>query len=213
MKLKLTKLGHACVRLDKGGAALVIDPGIWSGRDALAGAGAVLITHEHPDHLDAPAIRAALESEPGLELWSNASVTGQFAGFGDRVHTVAHGDAFTAAGFVVRVYGRDHARVVPSLPVIANVGFAVDGEVFHPGDSFTVPADPVPTLLVPVSAPWLKFAEVAQYIQAARPARGFAIHDAILNERGTGLVANLLAAVSAPGAPVVRVEPGTAIEL
>ena len=35
--MRLTKLGHACVRLEKDGAALVIDPGIWSGPDALAG--------------------------------------------------------------------------------------------------------------------------------------------------------------------------------
>ena len=28
--MRLTKLGHSCVRLDKDGATLVIDPGGWS---------------------------------------------------------------------------------------------------------------------------------------------------------------------------------------
>jgi hypothetical protein len=28
--MRLTKLGHPCVRLEKDGAALVIDPGVWS---------------------------------------------------------------------------------------------------------------------------------------------------------------------------------------
>jgi L-ascorbate metabolism protein UlaG (beta-lactamase superfamily) len=28
----LTKLGHSCVRLEKDGARLVIDPGVWSVR-------------------------------------------------------------------------------------------------------------------------------------------------------------------------------------
>ena len=46
--MRLTKLGHACVRLDKDGAALVIDPGVWSqAAEALSGASAVLVTHEH----------------------------------------------------------------------------------------------------------------------------------------------------------------------
>jgi L-ascorbate metabolism protein UlaG (beta-lactamase superfamily) len=211
--MQLTKLGHACVRLEKDGAVLVIDPGVWSGPEPLAGANAVLVTHEHADHLDADAIRGALTSDRGLQLWTNAAVAGRFAEFGQQVHAVAHGDSFTAAGFDVHVYGRDHARIVPEIPVIANTGFAVDGQVFHPGDSFTVPEDRVATVLVPVSAPWLKFGEVADYIAAAGGSRGFAIHDAILSEFGVGLVSNLLTVVSPPGAPVTRLEPGTTVEL
>jgi L-ascorbate metabolism protein UlaG (beta-lactamase superfamily) len=211
--MQLTKLGQSCVRLTKDGATLVIDPGIWSGQDALTGAAAVLVTHEHADHLDAEAVRRALTADDNLELWSNAAVAAQFADFGGRVRAVAHGDTFTAAGFGVHVYGRDHALIVPEIPVIANTGFAVDGAVFHPGDSFTVPEDRVPTLLVPVSAPWLKFAEVADFIKAAAPARGFAIHDAILSSLGLGLIGNLLKVASQPDAPVTRLEPGTTVQL
>ena len=42
--MQFTKLGHACVRLVKDGGVLVIDPGGWSGDDALDGAHAVLVT-------------------------------------------------------------------------------------------------------------------------------------------------------------------------
>src|ERR1700691_3289492 len=114
--MRLTKLGHAGVRLEKDGGILVIDPGVWSGAGALNGASAVLITHEHPDHLDADALRAALDGQPGLELWTNASVAGQFGDFGARVHAVDHGDTFTAAGFDVHVYGSEHARIMPGIP-------------------------------------------------------------------------------------------------
>jgi L-ascorbate metabolism protein UlaG (beta-lactamase superfamily) len=211
--MQLTKLGHACVRLQKDGATLVIDPGIWSGADVLAGANAVLVTHEHADHLDADAVRGALASDRGLQLWANSLVAGQFAHFGEQVHVVADGDSFTAAGFEVHVHGRDHAQIMPSVPVIANTGFAVDGAVFHPGDSFTVPQERVGTVLVPVSAPWLKFSEVAVYIEAVGADRGFAIHDAILSEFGLGLISNLLKAASPAGQPVTRLEPGTTVEL
>ena len=211
--MRLTKLRHACVRLEKDGATLVIDPGGWSGPDALAGADAVLVTHEHADHLDADAIRGALAASPHLQLWSHLSVTGQFSEFGGRVHTVVQGDAFSAAGFSVHVHGRDHALIVPEIPVIANTGFLVDGEVFHPGDSFTVPDETVGTLLVPVSAPWLKFADVAQYIRTVGANRGYAIHDAVLSSEGIGLISMLLGLVSPPDAPVTRLEPGTSVEL
>ena len=58
-----TQLGHSCVRLDKDGAILVIDPAMWTdAAAALAGAAAVMVTHEHPDHLDADAGRTALQA-------------------------------------------------------------------------------------------------------------------------------------------------------
>jgi hypothetical protein len=148
-----------------------------------------------------------------LQLWSNLSVAGQFPEFGDRVHTVVHGDAFSAAGFEVHAYGREHALIVPEIPVIANTGFLVDGEVFHPGDSFTVPEETVGTLLVPVSAPWLKFADAAQYIRTVGATRGYAIHDAVLSSEGVGLISMLLGVVSAEDSPVTRLAPGTTVEL
>ena len=213
--MRFTKLGHSCVRLEKDGAVLVIDPGTFTdAAAALAGATAVLVTHEHPDHLDADAISAALAGDPGLTLWANSSVCDQFGGFGDRVHEVRHGDALAVAGFDVHVYGREHALIHSDIPLVANTGFLVDGEVFHPGDSYTVPEDPAPTLLLPISAPWLKAGEMIDYFRAVAPARGYAIHDGILNGAGLALMTTMMSVAAAPsGAEVARLEPGTSVEL
>lgn len=209
----LTKLGHACIRLEKNEARLVIDPGVWAGPDILAGAAAVLITHEHADHVDQVAVRGALTGDPGLELWASATVASQFGEFGDRVHTVRHGDSFTAAGFDVHVYGAEHARIDSAIPIVPNTGFAVDGEIFHPGDSFTVPEEAVPTLLIPVSGPWLKFSDVADYLRAVAPERAYWIHDALLNDKGASLWQNLLGVVPAQSGPASFLMPGTSVEL
>jgi len=213
--MRFTKLGHSCVKLEKDGAVLVIDPGGWSDAPAaLAGASAVLVTHEHPDHLDADAVRAALRAGEDLTLWANRSVTGQFREFRDRVHEVRHGDALDVAGFSVHVYGQDHALIHQDIPLVLNTGFLVDGDVFHPGDSFTIPAEPVRTLLVPISAPWLKAGEMIDYFRAVGPTRGYAIHDAVLNDNGLGLFTRMLTVAAAPGGvPVARWEPGTSVDL
>jgi L-ascorbate metabolism protein UlaG (beta-lactamase superfamily) len=216
--MRLTKLGHACVRLEKDGSALVIDPGIWrgawSGQDPLTSASAVLITHEHFDHIDAEAVRGALGSDAGLELWTSAAVAGQLADFGGRVHPVSHGDTFTAAGFEVHVFGENHAQIHPDVPSVANTGFVVDGEVYHPGDSYTVPGDRVPMLLLPVSGPWHKVSEMIDYSREVAPKRAIAIHDALLNENGIGLTQQMLQLAAAPiGADFAWVEPGTTIDL
>src|ERR1700689_2444079 len=116
--MRLTKLGHSCVRLEKDGAHLVIDPGVWSGPDPLSGADAVLITHVHADHLDTDVVRSALSRNSELELWTTPDVAGELSGYGGRVHAVHWGDAFTAAGFDVRVYGETHAQIHPDMPTV-----------------------------------------------------------------------------------------------
>ncbi|MGW2558727.1 MBL fold metallo-hydrolase [Streptomyces sp. NPDC001514] len=181
--MKLTKKSHACIRLEKDGRTLVIDPGGFSEEDAAAGADAVLVTHEHPDHFDEQRLRVALDAQPGAEIWTLRSVADRLsAAFPGRVHTVGNGDTFTAAGFDVQVHGELHAVIHPDLPRITNVGFLVDGSVFHPGDALTVPAQPVETLMLPVMAPWSKVSEVIDYVREVKPRRAIDIHDALLTE-------------------------------
>jgi L-ascorbate metabolism protein UlaG (beta-lactamase superfamily) len=212
--VQLTKLGHACVRLTKGDANLVIDPGVWSGPGVLDGASAILITHEHPDHLDTAAVLAALADDPGLGVWANESVAEHLSAAGaGQVHVVRGGDAFDVAGFSVHAYGHEHAVIHRSVPVIPNTGFAVDGAVFHPGDALTVPQDRVPVLLLPYNAPWLKVGEMIDYAREVGAARAYAIHDALLNENGLGLMANLLRLAQPDGAEYARLEPGTSVDL
>jgi L-ascorbate metabolism protein UlaG (beta-lactamase superfamily) len=216
--MRLQKLGHACVRLTKDGATLVLDPGSLTEPEALIGADAVLVTHEHPDHLDPARLAAALETHPGLEIWTNAAVSQRLGEAGgvlaSRVHAVGQDDSFVAAGFDVRVYGEQHAVIHPDLPVVANVGFLVDGEVFHPGDAFTVPDVGVGTLLVPSNAPWLKAWEMIDYVREVRPRRAYSIHDGLVNEHGLALVDGFLARLAGDlDADVRRLAPGDGVEV
>lgn len=212
--MRLTKLEHACVRLEKNGTTVIVDPGNWTGPSALDGVAAVLVTHEHFDHLNVDAVRAALDANPDLTLWGNDSVVQQFGDFGDRVHRVRAGDAVDVAGFSVHVYGREHALLHRDIPVIPNTGFLFDGTVFHPGDSYTVPEADVDMLLLPVSGPWLKVGEMIDYARAVAPRRGLAIHDALLNEIGIAMLANWFELAGRPsGATFERLDVGGAVDL
>jgi L-ascorbate metabolism protein UlaG (beta-lactamase superfamily) len=178
--VRLTKYGHACVRLEVGDRVLVIDPGVYSEEEALSGATAVLVTHEHADHIDVDKLRAALDRNPALTVHTHTALA---ATLGDRVSAVAAGDGFTAAGFAVRAVGGEHAEIIDGLPGCPNIGFIVDA-VYHPGDSLFVPAEEVHTLLVPASGPWLKLREAIEFVRAVGPARAFPIHDALLSDLG-----------------------------
>ncbi|MBT2528692.1 MBL fold metallo-hydrolase [Streptomyces flavidovirens] len=210
--MKLTKKSHACVRLEKDGRTLVIDPGNFSEEDAAVGADVVLVTHEHPDHFAEDRLRAGLEANPGAEIWTLRSVADQLsAAFPGRVHTVGHGDTFSAAGFDVQVHGELHAVIHPDIPRITNVGYLVDGSVFHPGDALTVPGQPVETLMLPVMAPWSKISEVIDYVREVKPRRAIDIHDALLTDLARPIYDRQIGGLC--GADHSRLTPGDSTEL
>ncbi|BFV60173.1 MBL fold metallo-hydrolase [Kitasatospora sp. CMC57] len=186
--MRMIKYGHACVRLETDGRVLVIDPGTFSEAEALDSVSDVLVTHEHADHLDLAKLVAARELNPALRVYLPAKAAEQVPELGDAVVVVETGQQFTAAGFTVDVVGGAHAEIYDGLPGCANVGFVVDGDVYHPGDSLFVPEQPVTTLLVPAAAPWLKLGEALDFVRAVKPVRAFPIHDAFLSDLGRGNV-------------------------
>ena len=207
----LTKYGHACVRLEKDDQVIVIDPGTYSEPESLQGAVAVLITHEHADHVDPELLVAAQTGNPSLVVHSNADVVAQLTQKGVTGQPVSPGNAFSVAGFDVRVVGGEHAEIYDGLPGCANVGFVVDDAVYHPGDSLFVPDSDVETLLVPVSAPWLKLREAIEFVRAVGPRRAHPIHDAMLSEIG---LANVDAWIGGKGGTdYSRLAAGESVEL
>lgn len=205
--MRLTKFTHACVRVDDtaGGArSLVIDPGVFSEVEAaLDGAGAVLITHEHPDHIDADRLRAAALRDSRLRIFAPESVCAVLRDLGEQVVTVRPGEQFDAAGFPVRAFGGQHALIHPSIPLVTNLGYLVDGGtaaggIYHPGDSFVVPPVPVRLLLLPTSAPWCKASEVIDFAVSVRAPRAVQVHDSLVTPVYAGIVEGHLQRIATP---------------
>lgn len=211
--MKLTKHEHACVVFEKEGASLVIDPGAFSpdAADIISGAEAILLTHEHFDHVDEAAINAALAARPELRLYAPAPVAGTFGAHAGQVTTVAAGDEFKIAGFTVSVHGSTHALIHADIPPVANVGYLVDASVYHPGDAYFVPEASVDTLLLPVSGPWMKLGEAADYVRAVRPDRLVQIHEMLLSQIGLNLASMLLGDKGLTGIPLTTVPLGESI--
>lgn len=197
--MQLTKFGHSCVRVADGDRALVIDPGVFSDVDAaLDGVDEVLVTHEHPDHVDVDAVVRAAGRNPRLRIWAPAPVAALFPQAQDSVVVLAPGQAHTVGGLPVRTFGGQHALIHPAVPVIANVAYLVGDAVYHPGDSLFVPPVPVHALLLPIHAPWNKAAEVIDFAIATRAPVVHQIHDGLLRERGVAMIQGLLARVAGP---------------
>jgi len=211
--VKLTKHDHACVGFEKEGASLVIDPGSFS-RDAaeiIAGAEAVLLTHEHFDHVNEAAINEALAARPDLRVYAPGSLAATFGAHPDQFTAVSAGDELKIAGFSVSVHGTTHAVIHPDIPAVPNVGYLVDGAVYHPGDAYFVPDATVTTLLLPTSGPWTKLGEAVDYVRAVRPQQIVQIHEMLLSEIGQNFGATILGEKGLTGIPFAMIPPGESL--
>jgi L-ascorbate metabolism protein UlaG (beta-lactamase superfamily) len=184
--MELTKYTHACVSLGKDDARIVMDPGSFTANaaEAIEAADAVLVTHEHFDHFDENAIAQALEARPELRVFGPASVVDRWSARRGQVRPVAAGQTFEVAGFEISVFGELHASIHRDIPRVTNVGYLVDGRLYHPGDAYHVPEHPVETLLLPTSGPWTQVAAAGDYLQAVASKRVIQIHEVMLSGIG-----------------------------
>lgn len=203
--MQLTFHGHACVSLGlpDGGGTLVIDPGTFSDTaSALTGAAAVLITHDHFDHVDVPAVAELLAANPGVGVWASgpgAAALRDGGAPGNQIHEVAAGQVLDIAGARVTVGGGDHAVIHPEVPRAVNVTYLIelDGQsLYHPGDSYDAPSGlpdaGLDVLLVPVSGPWTKLQEAIDFARSVPAGAVVPIHDALLSEIGHTLTGRWL---------------------
>jgi L-ascorbate metabolism protein UlaG (beta-lactamase superfamily) len=211
--VRITKFGHACVRLEYDEKVVVLDPGMFTDPEAVDGADAVVITHEHPDHylpdhlarIDAPVFTIAAVA---------AKIRDDTPAISERVTVVAPGESFDP-GIPAESVGELHAVIHPDLPRFDNSGYVVtlgDSTIYHPGDALTPPGQPVDLLCVVVSAPWMRAAEAVDFARLVGAPRNLAIHDRVYSEAGLGIVDGHLTRLLPDSQSYVRLADGADLD-
>jgi L-ascorbate metabolism protein UlaG (beta-lactamase superfamily) len=210
--MQLTHFGHSCLLASFGDTAVLFDPGVFShGFEGITGLSAILITHQHPDHVDTERLPALVGGNPQAALYADPQTADQL---GEPWRAVHVGDEFSVGQLTVRGVGGKHAVIHPEIPVIDNISYLVgDGDhparLMHPGDALYTPGEPVDVLATPAAAPWMKVSEAVDYLRAVAPTHAVPIHQAIIEPSARGIFYGRLSEMTDTDFQVLEPETGT----
>lgn len=211
--MKVTKLEHSGVIVEKNGRKVVCDPVEFELEvPTLAEVDALVITHKHSDHLQLDVISRILEANPEMRVFAPEDAIESIP----QAQMVQSGDVAEVGEFRLRFFGENHAAIVPGEVPCENIGVVIDEKIVNPGDSFDLPdnLERAELLLVPSAAPWCKVFEGMEYIRRAQPRRAIPVHNAVLSELGNTINNNWLKMAAAEvGAEFLGLGVGEMLEI
>ena len=190
--MRLTHLGHACLLVETGGQRILIDPGSYSpGIVDVTGLSAILVTHQHVDHVDLQRLPEILAANPQARLYAEAQASAILEGAGIGSELTVADETLTVGRVEVTPVGEKHALINEALPRVGNLGLVLrsQGEptLFHPGDAYDGEPGQVDILALPLNAPWSASRDTVAFAQRISPRVCVPIHDGLLSTIGRRL--------------------------
>lgn len=186
--MKITKFGHSCMLVEEGETRILIDPGKWSTKqNDIKSIDAILITHEHPDHIDPASIKTILENSPNVKIYTNEGVGKVLSEQRIAFELLKNGQNSEVNGVLVEAFGEKHIMIHPSVPVVDDTGYLIAEKFYYAGDAFHLPKKQVEILAWPAYTPWATYMQAIDFAKQVKPKICFPVHDAILKFRGPSI--------------------------
>lgn len=159
--MKITKYIHACLQIEKGSDKILFDPGLFTFAEGLVKPSqfeniqAVIITHKHPDHVDADSLKEILKNNENAIVFANSDIVKTLAENEIEAEVFESGER-SIAGFNFEAFDAPHEKILADeLP--QNTAYLIDGKILHPGDSYSknlLTKKGTEVLCLPTMAPW-----------------------------------------------------------
>lgn len=183
--MKITKFGHSCLLVEEGGAKILLDPGAYStAQNYVKNLDAILITHEHGDHLDLNSLEIILNNNPTAKIYTNSGVGKILKEKGIKFELLEDGQKTNIKNVLVEGFGKLHAPAFKMMDNIINVGYLIANRLFCPGDGLIFPNKPVEILALAVVSPMVSAVQAVEYAIKLGAKTCFPAHDAALKITG-----------------------------
>lgn len=184
----IRKYLHSCLCIEANGKRLLIDPGSHSfiekkiKPEDIDKVDVIVLTHSHGDHYDPEALKVLRELKP-CTIVTHSELGERLAKEGLPYEKIESGETKMVEGFRIQAFDTMHGPI-PTPTVPRNFSYLINERVFHPGDSFTVPADvkKCEILFLPIAGPWLTLVEAFAFARALEPKMVIPAHDVIIKD-------------------------------
>ena len=207
--MKITKYPQSNFLIESSGKKILIDPGNLTfanySVDDFGSLDAVLITHQHPDHLDKEAVRKLIEK--GVPMYGNRDVASQFEKEPFDITKVFHENEFEVAGFKIKPVDLPHfqglwceacnQKITPDtinedkrcklhpdqepkkVDGPPNTGYIINDTFFHPGDGIHIEGYSVKNAAIPIGGPTVDYDMAWKLVKALNAQLVVPIHYSI----------------------------------
>lgn len=183
--MNITKLGHSCMLLEENHLRILLDPGAYSTlQNDVTEIDLILITHEHPDHVDPESLKTVLKHNPGVKIITNRGVGKVLKEMNVDFEILEDGKNMVWQNVMIEAAGDEHAEIYKTMPRVVNTGYIISSRFFYPGDRLYQPKRHVDILALPVAAPWMRLSEAIDYALKMKPKVCFPVHDGMLKHPG-----------------------------
>lgn len=171
--MKISKHIHSCLLLQEAGKVILIDPGNYTALEHALDINTInqlddiVITHEHPDHMDIPTIKQLITKFPDVRIFSNLSVKDILGD--EKIEVLTSGNEY------IQMTPAPHEKIWFGSPV-PNVMATLFQRLTTPGDSlsFTVQTE---ILALPIQGPWASMTQAVELGLKIKPKIIIPIHD------------------------------------
>ena len=182
--MKITKYIHSCLQIEKGSDKILFDPGLFTFAEGLVKPSqfkniqAVIITHKHPDHIDADSLKEILANNENAVVLANSDAAKMLAEKGIAAEVFETGER-AVGGFMIEALDAPHEAILADeLP--KNTAYIIDGKILHPGDSYSkslYARKGSQILCLPTMAPWATEIGTFDFAVGMSPEYIVPIHD------------------------------------
>lgn len=181
--MKIQKFLHSCLLIEENGGRILVDPGLYSfieghvNPEVFKDIDAILVTHEHYDHVDAQQLPLILKNNSNASVYSNGGVAASLAKVGITVLPFEEGKKMIGKVEVEAVFAQ-HATIL--VPAPKNTAYIIGNKLLITGDSFAEHLESIQgikVLALPIMAPWLRAIDAVAFAEALKVKTVIPVHD------------------------------------